>query len=102
MNDGRDQRHVRASADPDGDALGFDLDPPGIATASPDIRLGLAPRCLALTASNRDRSRGVYHSRYKRRIVSLRRRQPACLLAPGEHLLRCQPVSPGNIGNDRA
>ena len=47
MDDGRNHRHVRASADPDSDAFGFDLD-------APDIRLGLASRCLALMASNRD------------------------------------------------
>nr|WP_245323874.1 hypothetical protein [Bradyrhizobium shewense] len=31
-----------------------------------------------------------------------RPRQSACLPAPGEHLLWGQPVSPGNLGNDRA
>ncbi|MHC2432684.1 hypothetical protein ACVMB0_000059 [Bradyrhizobium sp. USDA 4451] len=70
--------------------------------ASPGIRLGLASRCLALMASNRDWCHGVYHRRYKRQIASHRRRQPACSAAPGEHLLWAQPVSPGDLGNDRA
>jgi hypothetical protein len=95
MDDGRNHRHIRASADPDSDALGFDLD-------APDIRLGLASRCLALMANSHGRYQGVYHRRYKRWIVSHRRRQPACLPAPGEHLLWGQPVSPGDLGNDRA
>lgn len=101
-DDGGDHRHVRASADPDSDVFGFNLDAPGIATASPDIRLGLTSSRLALMASNRDRYRGVYHRRYKLRIVSHRRRLPARLPAPNEHLLWEQPVSPGNLGNDRA
>src|SRR6476619_4709593 len=95
MDDGRNHRHVRALADPDSDAFGFDLD-------APNIRLGLPSRCLALTARNRDRRHGVYHRRYKLRIVSHRRRLPARLPAPSEHLLWGQPVSPGNLGNDRA
>ncbi|MGY2803854.1 hypothetical protein ACVIHF_000584 [Bradyrhizobium sp. USDA 4506] len=74
MDDGRNHRHVRASADPDSDAFGFDLDAPGIATASPDIRLGLASRCLALIANSHGRYHGVYHCRYKRRIGSHQRR----------------------------
>jgi hypothetical protein len=75
MDDGRNHRHVSASANPDSDAFGFDLDAPGIATASPDSRLGLASRCLALMANSHCRYHGVYHRRYKRRIVSHRRRQ---------------------------
>src|ERR1051325_2636758 len=102
MDDGRNHRHIRAAADPDSDAFGFDLDAPGIAmslsiaTASPDIRLGLASHYLALTANSHGRYHGVYHCRDKLRIVSHRRRQPACLPAPGEHLLWRQPVPPGN------
>jgi hypothetical protein len=55
MDDGRNHRHIRASADPDSDALGFDLD-------APDIRLGLAWRCLALMANSHGRYQGVYTS----------------------------------------
>lgn len=102
MDNGRNHRHVRASAGPDGDAFGFDLDAPGIATASPDSRLGLTWCCVALMASNRGRCHDVYNRRYKLRIVSHRRRQPARLPPPGKHLLWVQPVSPGNLGNDRA
>jgi hypothetical protein len=40
------------------------------------------------------------NSSYKLRFVSPRRPKSACL--PDEHLLRCQPVSPGNLGSDRA
>jgi hypothetical protein len=66
MDDGRNHRHVRASADPDSDAFGFDLDASGIAiarlgiaTASPNIRLGLASRCLAHMANSHGLPRPV-------------------------------------------
>jgi len=41
---------------PDRDALSLDLDAPDIATASSDIRFGLALRCLTLMAINRGHS----------------------------------------------
>ncbi|MEY9123705.1 hypothetical protein ABIA03_004375 [Bradyrhizobium yuanmingense] len=51
----RNHRQVGASANPDRDAFGFDLDASAMAMASPDIRLGFALRCLAFVARNRDR-----------------------------------------------
>lgn len=67
MDDGRNHRDVRASADPDSDAFGFDLDASGIATVSPDFRLGLALDCFAFMANSHGRYHSV-HRRYKRRI----------------------------------
>lgn len=81
---------TRASAGPDSDAFGFDLDAP---------TSGLASRCRALMARNRNWCHGVYHRCYKRRILSQRRRLPASLPAPSEYLLWRQPVSRGKLGN---
>ena len=65
MDDGRDHRRIRAAAGPDGDALGFDLD-------DPDFGPGPASRWLARMASGRGWCHGLYHRRYKLRIVSFR------------------------------